>query len=476
MLYVNGLPLVLFELKNPYSEKPTVDEALNQVRHYTHEIPQVFDYNALVVVSDGVTTLHGMWTAPDEWFAPWKSINGHDVEPNTTGSMKTLVEGLLPKDRLLEYIRDFIVFEVVNEKITKKGARYHQFFAVRLAAAKAIATYRKRKTLGLAAADRRLGVIWHTTGSGKSLSMAFLVAMLRRAPELENPTFVIEVDRNDLDDQLHDQFVAARSLVGDVKQAESVDHLRELLATEGGEVIFTTIEKFQLKTVDRGRDGASPALAAGQHHPDRRRGASLAVRLRGRLRPCGQPGAAQRAAARLHRHAGQPARGRHGRGLRRRHPHLRHRPVAGRSRHRADLLRAAAGQAAPDETRPGCRAARGARRPASGRPGTAQGPLGCAGGSCPDESPRRALAADLLAHFLDRTATLQGKAMVVCMERENCVRLYEALTGLPGCPEIKIVMTGNLGEDPDEWSERGYLTTKASATRSSSAWWTPTIR
>ena len=123
VIYVNGLPLVVFELKNPYSEKPTVDEALNQIQHYTHDIPQLFDFNALVVVSDGVTTLHGMWTAPDEWYAPWKSIDGLDVEPNTTGSMKTLVEGLFPKDRLLAYIRDFIVFEVANDKITKKGAQ-----------------------------------------------------------------------------------------------------------------------------------------------------------------------------------------------------------------------------------------------------------------------------------------------------------------------------------------------------------------
>src|SRR5262245_45994581 len=107
-----------------------------------------------------------------EWYAPWKSIDGFEVEANTTGSMKTLVEGLLPKDRLLAYIRDFIVFEVANDKITKKGAKYHQFFAVRLAAAKAIETVTSET-------NRRIGVIWHTTGSGKSLSMVFLVALLR---------------------------------------------------------------------------------------------------------------------------------------------------------------------------------------------------------------------------------------------------------------------------------------------------------
>ena len=251
VIFINGLPLVLFELKNPYSEKPTVDDALNQVGHYIHDIPQVFEPNSFVVISDGITTLHGVWTAGREWYSPWKSIDGFEIEPNTTGSMKTLIEGLFPKDRLLAYLRDFLVFESVNDKITKKGARYHQFFAVRLAAEKVIETYNRVQSSPKPAngsnPDRRIGVIWHTTGSGKSLSMAFLVGILRRAPELENPIFVLEVDRNDLDDQLHDQFLAARQLVGDVKQAENVDGLRSLLQTAGGEVIFTTIEKFQLR-------------------------------------------------------------------------------------------------------------------------------------------------------------------------------------------------------------------------------------
>src|SRR5262249_9764233 len=121
-----------------------------------------------------------------------------------------------------------------------KGAKYHQYFAVRLAAQKTIETV-------TAGSDKRIGVIWHTTGSGKSLSMVFLVGILRREKALENPTFVLQVDRTDLDKQLCDEFVAARSLVGNVKHAESVEQLRDMLQTEGGEVIFTTIEKFRLK-------------------------------------------------------------------------------------------------------------------------------------------------------------------------------------------------------------------------------------
>ena len=298
IIFINGLPLVLFELKNPYSEKPTVEDAFNQVQHYTYEISQVFDFNAFVVISDGITTLHGVWTAGMEWYSPWKSIDGFEIEPNTTGSMKTLIEGLFPKERLLQYIRDFIVFEIVNEKITKKGARYHQFFAVRLAAQKALETYQKVKSG--ASPDRRIGVIWHTTGSGKSLSMAFLVGILRRQPKLENPIFVIEVDRNDLDNQLHDQFLAARLLVGNVKQAESVSDLRSLLDTSGGEVIFTTIEKFTL------RDGEldHPILnIRGECDSDRRRSPPFPIWFCGWL--CSVPFRcpAKRHAPGLHWHA-----------------------------------------------------------------------------------------------------------------------------------------------------------------------------
>ena len=136
-------------------------------------------------------------------------------------------------------MRNFVVHEVVNEKITKKAAKYHQFFAVRLAAAKAVASMRSE-------ADKRVGVIWHTQGSGKSLSMIFLTGILRRWPGL-NPTILVQVDRNDLDNQLYQNFVAAQELVGSVHQADSIDALRSLLATEGGEVLCTTIEKFNTR-------------------------------------------------------------------------------------------------------------------------------------------------------------------------------------------------------------------------------------
>lgn len=452
VIYVNGLPLVLFELKNPYDEHPTVEDALNQIAHYRHHIPQLFEFNAVTVVSDGVTTLHGMWTSDSEWYAPWKSIDGFHNEANTTGSMKTLIEGLFPKDRLLAYIHDFIVFEVANEVIAKKGAKYHQFFAVRLAAQKAIEACR-------ADADKRIGVIWHTTGSGKSLSMVFLVGILRRQPSLENPTFVVEVDRNDLDDQLHDEFVASRALVGDVKHAESVDELREMLRSEGGEVIFTTIEKFRLKT-DEGEiehpvlsERPNIIIIADEAHRSQygflKGYARYLVEALPKARRLGFTGtpvnfsgadtvevfgnlihtydirqsAEDRATVRIFYEPRQIK------------LHLSRADID------AALAELTAGQKIDELERKKSRWAA----------------LAAAAGA---KDRVEQLAQDLLAHFRDRTATLDGKALVVCMTRGNCVRMYDALTALPGCPEVKIVMTGDLTKDPEAWSKAGHITTK----------------
>jgi len=460
VVFINGLPLVVFELKNPYSDKPTVDDALNQIQFYRYDIPQLFDYNALVVVSDGVTTLHGMWTASAEWYAPWKSIDGFDVEPNTTGSMKTLIEGLFPKDRLLQYIRDFIVFEVVSDKITKKGAKYHQFFAVRLATAKAIETYQRNERAGAGKGDRRIGVIWHTTGSGKSLSMAFLVGILRRQPELENPTFVIQVDRNDLDNQLHDQFVAARTLVGDVRHADSVDDLRRLLQTEGGEVILTTIEKFRVKT-DTG-EVEHPELSSrsnliviadeahrSQYGFDEGYARNLAEALPNAMRlgftgtPVSLSGAdtVQVFGDVIHTYDIEQSQKDHATV-----------PIYYEPR----LIKLHLGQADIDRALE--QITQGQEMNEIERRKGQWAALAQAAGA---QDRVDELARDLLAHFLDRTATLRGKAMIVCMTRENCVRVYDALQALPDCPEIKIVMTSNPAEDPPAWAEAGHSTTKA---------------
>jgi len=455
VIYVNGLPLVLFELKNPWAIKPTVEDALNQISHYRNEIPQVFDFNAVTVVSDGITTFHGMWTAQSEWYAPWKSIDGSTIEANTTGSMKTLVEGLFQKERLLAYVRDFILFEVANDKVTKKGAKYHQFFAVRLAAQKAIETV----TSG---ADKRIGVIWHTTGSGKSLSMAFLVGILRREPLLENPTFVIQVDRIDLDDQLHDQFVCARTLVGDVKHAEDVDKLRDLLRTEGGEVIFTTIEKFRLMDeASGGKEIEHPVLSnrsniiiiADEAHRSQYGFLKGFARYLGEALPNARRIGFTGTPISLHGadtvevfgdliHTYDIKQSQEDRTTvpiyyepRQIKLHLNHNDVDAALAEIVD----------------------GAEIDGIERKKSRWAALAAAAGT---KDRLDELAGDLLAHFNQRTATLDGKAMTVCMTRQNCVRLYNALTVLPGCPEVKIVMTGNLAEDPEEWSKAGHYTTK----------------
>ncbi|MBA2573007.1 MAG: type I restriction endonuclease subunit R [Gemmatimonadetes bacterium] len=453
VVYVNGLPFVVFELKNPYSEKPTVEEAYNQVQHYALDIPQLFDYNALVVISDGVSTLHGMWTAGPEWFAPWKSVDGFAVEPGTTGSMKALVQGLFPRDRLLQYVRDFIGFEVANDQVNKKGAKYHQFFAVRLAAEKAVQSMAP-------GADRRIGVVWHTTGSGKSLSMAFLVAMLRRHSALQNPTFVIQVDRTDLDDQLHDQFVALRSLVGEVKHAETAEEMRDLLRGEGGEVVFTTLEKFRLNS-----------SVGEMTHPilSERSNIVIIADEAHRSQYGYTDGYARRLADAL--------------------PHARRigftgTPISlagadtvavfGDLIHTYDIKQAQEDRA----TVPIFYAPRQVRLHL-GRGDVNEALADLTEGEQPElverGLPRWArlaqltgtrervdqLARDLLDHFRDRSATLEGKALVVCMTRDNCVRLYDALTRLPNCPEVRIVMTGNPATDPVEWNQAGHITTKA---------------
>lgn len=464
LVYLNGFPIVLFELKNPYEENPNTLGAFNQVQHYRSGIAQLFDYNAVVVVSDGGlaghkhddaphvsgSTLHGMWTSTWEWYAPWKSINGRDVVESSIGAMKTLIEGLFPKDRLLDYLRHFIAFEVVNEKIEKKGAKYHQFFGVRFAIEEA---FRATRPGG----DRRIGVIWHTQGSGKSLSMAYFVAILRHDPRMENPTFVIQVDRTDLDDQLHDQFVAVKALVGDVQHAESVEELRSLLRGEGGEVIFSTIEKFQ-KTED---EAVHPVLS------DRR---NLIVIADEAHRT--QYGLAEGFAHHLRRalpnasfigFTGTPIS----------FASADTQEVFGNVIHSYDMLQSRKDHSTVpiyydprlikldlaneriDKDLEEIAEESGGSMSQTDRARWAA--IAEAAGTTERVDD---LAQALLTHFLKRSEMMDGKAIAVCMSRRNCVKLYDALKRLPGCPEVKIVMTGNLSEDPPEWSAAGHITTK----------------
>jgi type I restriction enzyme R subunit len=453
IVYVNGLPLVVFELKSPWDEYADAAGAYNQLGHYSVDIPQLFNFNAFCVASDGITTLHGVHSTGFEWFAPWKSIDGVQVEPDTTGGMKTLIEGLFPKDRLLDYVRNFIVHEVVNEQITKKGARYHQFFAVRFAVEQAL---RAMQSGG----DRRVGVVWHTQGAGKSLSMVFLVGILRRWPGL-NPSFVIEVDRNDLDNQLYESFVAARELVGEVHQADSVEDLRNLLQTEGGEVICSTIEKFRL----REEETRHPVLSrrrnilviADEAH---RTQYGLLTGFAGYLRQA-LPNAS------FMGFTGTPIDKEDANTVQ----------IFGDYIHVYDMQQARDDQAvvgiyyearhipldlADQEIDTHLEEITEAQELEIGATQLEQAKATWATVEKAAGTQERLalLARDLLDHFQQRQEALAGKAMVVGMSRRNCVALYDALTALPGCPEVKIVMTGDLARDPKEWSQAGHITTK----------------
>ncbi|MCL6546931.1 MAG: type I restriction endonuclease subunit R, partial [Bryobacteraceae bacterium] len=261
VLFVNGLPLAVIELKNAADEQATIWSAYQQLQTYKQEISSLFVYNEALVISDGLEARLGTLTADRDRFMPWRTIGGDDVVPFATPQLEVLVKGVFEKRRFLQLVRDFVVFEDEGGgKLAKKMAGYHQFHAVNVAVeetlraavvhtravAEEMGRYEAGRKPGGAPGDRRIGVIWHTQGSGKSLTMAFYAGRIIRHPEMENPTIVALTDRNDLDGQLFGVFSRCRDLLGqDPVQAESRAELRELLqGRQAGGVIFTTIQKF----------------------------------------------------------------------------------------------------------------------------------------------------------------------------------------------------------------------------------------
>jgi type I restriction enzyme R subunit len=241
LLFVNGLPLVVVELKNPADENTGDEDAYNQLQTYKAVLPQLFQFNALLVASDGFRARVGSLTAGYDRFQPWKTIDGQRVAPNVMPEIEVLIRGLLRPEVLLDFIRYFTLFEETPRGVVKKIAAYHQYHAVN----KAVKETRRAANVD---GDRRCGVVWHTQGSGKSLSMVFFAGKLAIDEVLGNPTLVILTDRNDLDDQLFSTFGACVQLLRQTPvQAESRTHLRELLSqTASGGVVFTTIQKFLL--------------------------------------------------------------------------------------------------------------------------------------------------------------------------------------------------------------------------------------
>ncbi len=256
VLFVNGLPLVLLELKNAADEEATVWSAFQQFQTYKAELPALFAFNALLVVSDGVEARIGTLTAGREWFKPWRTIAGEALAPAGMPELQVMIQGVFDKRLLLDLIGNFLVFEDEGGgKLAKKMAGYHQFHAVRVAVEE---TLRAARPLGVAeegryetrrpggdAGDRRIGVVWHTQGSGKSLTMAFYAGCVIRHARMANPTMVVLTDRNDLDDQLFGTFSRCQDLLRQPPaQAQSRADLRAKLAVDAGGVVFTTIQKF----------------------------------------------------------------------------------------------------------------------------------------------------------------------------------------------------------------------------------------
>jgi len=273
LLFVNGLPLVVIELKNAADENATIESAYRQIETYKQQIPSLFTYNELIIISDGLEARAGSLSAGFSRFTAWKSEDGEHIASPLMSQLEVLINGMLEKDTLLDLIRSFIVFEkqktedlktgITTIKTVKKIAAYHQYYAVNKAVestlratginiggdkvAESPANFGFKTVKEQAVGDHRAGVVWHTQGSGKSLSMVFYTGKIVQC--LNNPTVVVITDRNDLDDQLFDTFAGSRQLLRQTPvQAESREHLKSLLKVNSGGVIFTTIQKFQPET------------------------------------------------------------------------------------------------------------------------------------------------------------------------------------------------------------------------------------
>lgn len=238
VLLINGLPLVVMELKNPADENATIWTAFNQLQTYKKQIPSLMRFNEALVISDGTEARIGSLSADKERFMRWRTIEGEQLAPASMPQLEVLIKGALDKRRFLDIVRSFIVFEDGDGDPIKILAAYHQYHAVLTAVEHTIEATR-------ASGDKRCGVVWHTQGSGKSLTMAFYAGRIIAHPAMDNPTIVVLTDRNDLDDQLFATFHQCHELLHqEPVQAQDRAQLKELLAVASGGVVFTTIQKF----------------------------------------------------------------------------------------------------------------------------------------------------------------------------------------------------------------------------------------
>ena len=471
VLFVNGLPLCVIELKNPADEDATVWTAWQQLQTYEAELPALFAMNACLIVSDGVEARMGTLTAGPEWFKPWRTVTGETLADPTLLQLQVMLTGACDPRRFLALIRDFIVFEDDGDALAKKMAGYHQFHAVETAVAETLRAaelrvlqdtggrYESKRQPGGETGDRRIGVVWHTQGSGKSLTMAFYAGRIIREPAMENPTVVVLTDRNDLDDQLFGTFARCRDLLRQPPtQAASRADLRAQLAVESGGVVFTTIQKFFAEekgdrhpTLSARRNIVVIADEAHRSQYDFIDG--FARHMRDALPNAsfigftGTPIELQDANTRA---------------------------VFGDYISVYDIQRAVEDRATVPiyyESRLAKLALRESERPnidpdfdeategeeveRKEKLKTKWAQLEAIVGA---EQRLRLVAEDIVAHFDQRTEAMHGKAMIVCMSRRICIDLYRELIRLrPDWHDdeddkgrIKIVMTGSAS-DPADW-------------------------
>ena len=482
VLFVNGLPLAVIELKSPTDEDATIWSAYQQLQTYQAQIPSFFATNAALIVSDGVQARIGALGAGKEWFKPWRTITGiRDAAP-TVSELQVVLEGVFEKRRFLDLLRYFVVFEDEGHgKLIKKMAGYHQFHAVNVAveetlrAAKVVAKHQAADVLGQYQSghqpggelgDRRVGVVWHTQGSGKSLTMAFYAGRVILHPTMANPTIVVLTDRNDLDDQLFGTFARCRDLLRQAPvQATDRADLRAKLAVASGGVVFTTIQKFFPEE-------------KGDRHPvlsDRRNIVVIADEAH-RSQYDFIDGFARHMRDALPNASfigftGTPIE----------KTDANTRAVFGDYISVYDIQRAVIDKATVpiyyesrlaklelnDSERPRIdpkfeEATEGEEVERKEKLKTKWAQLEAVVGS---ENRLKLIARDLVDHFEDRLATMDGKAMVVCMSRRICVELYREIAALrpqwhaeaDDQGSMKVIMTGSAS-DPIEW--QGHIRNK----------------
>ena len=472
VLFVNGLPLGVIELKNPVDRDATVRSAWNQLQTYRAELPTLFAMNELMVVADGVEARVGTLTAGWEWFKRWRTISGDAEAASSASQLQVAIAGLCAPERLLPYLRDFIVFEDDGSgSIAKKMAGYHQFHAVQVAVEETLRATRPRPGRLTTAVvgerpravaepgDRRVGVVWHTQGSGKSLTMAFYAGRIVREPAMGNPTLVVVTDRNDLDNQLFHNFSLCQDLLRQPpSQAEDRADLRRRLSVEAGGVVFTTIQKF----LPEERGDRHPVLSgrrnivviadeAHRSQYDFIRG--FAGHLRDALpgasfigftgTPIEQADRSTRAVFGDHISVYDIQRAQEDRATV---------PIYYESRlARIELDESAKPHIDPrfEEVTEGEEVARKERLK------TKWAQLEAIVGT---DERLDLVARDIVAHYERRCEALEGKAMVVCMSRRICVELHRKIVALrpdwhgeeDGDGAVKVVMTGSAG-DPEDW-------------------------